>query len=80
MNLKINGTERVKGSYIKEKIETLSMIPKSSNEAGLQIADLVANPVGRYVLGIKKAEPGHEVDYAILEKKLTNTKLTILPK
>lgn len=80
LNLKINGTENIKGSEIKEKIETLSMIPKSANEAGLQIADLVANPIGRYVLNIKKTEPGHEVDYIILEKKLRNTGLTILPK
>ena len=80
LNLKINGTKNVKGSDIKEKIESLSMIPKSTNEAGLQIADLVANPIGRFVLEIKKAEPGHEVDYIILEKKLRSTGLTILPK
>jgi len=80
LNLKINGTENIKGSDIKEKIETLSMIPKSANEAGLQIADLVANPIGRHILEIKKTEPGHEVDYAILKKKLRSTGLTILPK
>lgn len=80
LNLKINGTENVRGSVIKKKVEHLYMIPKSANEAGLQIADLVANPLGRHVLGIKKSEPGHEVDYAVLEKKLSSLGLTILPK
>lgn len=80
LNLKINGTKNVKGSDIKEKIESLTMVPKSANEAGLQIADLVANPIGRYVLEIKKTEPGHEVNYNILEKKFRSSKLTVLPK
>jgi hypothetical protein len=79
LNFKINGTEIAKGSEIKEKIEALYTTPKSSNEAGLQIADLVANPIGRYILNIKKNEPGHEVNYDILRKKL-RTELVILPK
>lgn len=80
LNLKINGTGSVKGSDIKEKIDSLSMIPRLANESGLQIADLVANPIGRHVLNLKKTERGHEVEYSILERKLKNAKLTILPK
>ena len=80
LNLKMNGIDDIKGSEIHRKIETLSLVSKSANEAGLQIADLIANPVGRHVLGIKKTQPGHEIDYTILEKKLQGTKLTILPK
>lgn len=80
LNLKINGTEKIKGSEIKEKIESLSMIPKSANDAGLQIADIVANPIGRHILGLKKTEPGHEVMYEILKKKFRPTGLAILPK
>lgn len=80
LNLKINGTENIKGSEIKERIENLYMTPKSSNEAGLQIADLVANPIGRYVLKLKKSELGNEVEYEVLKKKLNSTGLTILPK
>ena len=80
LNTKINGTEKVKGSDIKDKIENLYMTPKSENEAALQIADLVANPIGRYVLKIKKSEPGNEVEYVILEKKFKDTGLIILPK
>lgn len=80
LNLKINGTENLKGSEIKEKVESLTTVYKSSNETGLQIADMVANPIGRFVLGIKKSEPGHEVMYEILKIKLRSTGLTILPK
>ncbi len=78
--MKINGTENFKGSEIKDRIEGLSMTPKSTNEAGLQIADLLANPIGRFILDIKKTEPGHEIDYSILEKKLRSNGLIILPK
>ena len=80
LNLKINGTENFKGSEIKDRVENLSMTLKSTNEAGLQIADLLANPIGRFVLDIKKTEPGHEIDYSILEKKLRSNGLIILPK
>lgn len=80
LNLKINGTDKVKGSDIKEKVDSLSMIPRLANEAGLQIVDLVANPIGRFVLNLKKKESGHEVEYSILKKKIKSGKLTILPK
>lgn len=73
LNSKINGTEFVTASDIKEKIENLYMTPKSQNEAGLQIADLTASPIGRHVLGIKN-KPGHEVKYSVLEKKLSRKK------
>lgn len=85
LNAKINGTDAVKGSNIKEKIENLYLTPKSANEAGLQIADLVANPVGRNVLRIP-TKPNHEVDYVLLEKKFSKKRkdgsfgLIILPK
>jgi len=85
LNTKINGTEKVKGSDIKEKIESLSMTPKSANEIGLQIADLVATPIGRHILEIPR-KPGHGVEYVVLEKKFRKRRkhassgLTILPK
>lgn len=79
LNLRINGTEEAKGSEIKEKVEILSMIPKSANEIGLQIADLVATPIGRYVLQIPR-KFGHGVEYSVLEEKLRSKGLTILPK
>lgn len=86
LNTKVNGTQFVRGSEIKDKIDTLKMIPKSKNEIGLQIADLVASPIGRRILKIK-AKPGHEVDFEILKKKFINKNgkvlqygLTVFPK
>lgn len=85
LNIKISGTELFTGAVIKEKIENLYLQPRSTNEAGLQIADLIASPVGRKILGIK-SKPGHEVDYSIIEKKFRKKKeddnpgLVILPK
>lgn len=86
LNTKINGTELVKGAEVKEKIENLYMTPKSKNEPGLQIADLVANPIGRNVLGMKR-KVGNEIDFEVLKKKFRNRNgrivnygLTIIPK
>ncbi len=78
LNLKINGTENVKGSEIKERVDNLYMAPKSSNEVGLQIADLVANPIGRNLLNIPR-KLGHEVDFEALQSKLEEA-LSISPK
>ncbi|MBI2268040.1 MAG: DUF3800 domain-containing protein [Candidatus Blackburnbacteria bacterium] len=62
------------------------MAPKSQNEAGLQIADLLATPIGRSILG-NKPKPGHEIDYSVLKNKFSKKKknaeelgLIILPK
>lgn len=86
LNAKVSGTKFVKGSEIKEKIDNLKMFPKSKNEIGLQIADLVASPIGRKVLKTK-LKPGHEIDSDVLKKKfiskngeIINYGLTIFPK
>jgi hypothetical protein len=80
LNLKINGTEKVKGAKIKEKILSLSIVPKSPSEVGLQIADLAANPIGRHILKIQKTKPGNEIVYKVLAKKMGSSGLTVLPK
>lgn len=86
INAKINGTELLKGSEIKDRIENLYLAPKSQNEAGLQIADLLATPIGRSILGTK-TKPGHEVKYSVLKNKFSkktkdneNLGLIVLPK
>jgi len=86
LNAKISGTKFVRGAEIREKIESLKMIPKSKNEIGLQISDFVASPIGRRILKIKR-KPGHEIDFDILKKKFINKNgkimgcgLTIFPK
>jgi hypothetical protein len=78
LNLKINGTAKIRPTIIKRKIENLYLSPKSLNEPGIQLADLVANPIGRHSLDIVR-KLGHEVDFKILEKKLAS-QITILPK
>lgn len=78
LNSKINGTSTVRASAIKEKIEDLRLAPKSLNEPGIQLADLVANPIGRHILKISR-KPCHEVDFEVLEKKI-GAQLTVIPK
>lgn len=86
LNAKVSGTELVKSTEIKAKIDNFKMVLKSKNEVGLQIADLVASPIGRSVLKSNRKE-GNEVDMSVLETKfikkneeVMNFGLTILPK
>ena len=77
LNTKISGTAKIKQADVKEKIENLYMIPKSANEPGIQLADLVASSIGRHILNISR-KPGHEVDFEVLKTKLSKS-LTIFP-
>ena len=65
LNLKVRGTRYVRASTINERIANLQTRPKSANVAGLQLADLVVSPIGRFVLG----KPTRE-DWAVIESKL----------
>lgn len=64
-NLKIQGTRRIRGGVVEERILALKLRNKKDNIAGLQLADLVVSPVGRYVLG----KPAKE-DWEIVSSKL----------
>lgn len=64
LNLKVQGTRHVQANAIDERIVGLITRPKSENIAGLQLADLVVSPIGRYVLG----KPTKE-DWSIIEGK-----------
>jgi len=83
LNLKIQGTRFLQAAQIERKLVGLNMRAKSENIAGLQLADLVASPIGRHVLG--KAD--HK-DYRIIETKFRKDSrgrhdgygLVILPK
>lgn len=65
LNLKIQGTRYVPASDVDERIVGLNLRPKAANIAGLQLADLVASPIGRHVLD-KPRQP----DWTIVESKL----------
>jgi len=64
LNLKVQGTESVQASTINDRITNLHTISKETNNAGLQLADLVVSPIGRFVLG----KPTKE-DWTIIESK-----------
>ena len=64
LNLKIQGTRYMQASAIEKRIMALNLREKSSNLAGLQLADLVVTPIGRFVMGTSVKE-----DYRIVEAK-----------
>ena len=65
LNLKIQGTRYLQATQIENRISGLQLRKKSENVGGLQLADLVATPIGRHVLGKKDHK-----DYGIIESKL----------
>ena len=81
--LEVRGTRHLLGCQIRRRLRALQLRSKSENIAGLQLADLVVAPIGRYLLG----KTTHE-DYLTVERKLLrnpgeNTAgegLVILPK
>lgn len=64
LNLKIQGTRFIEPSRIVRKITDFRIVPKSDGIAGLEIADLVASPIGRNIMGKKTKE-----DLKIIRKK-----------
>ena len=65
LNLKIQGTRHMQGKLVDDRISALNLRAKKENIAGLQLADLVVSPIGRYVLG----KPAKE-DWRIVEAKI----------
>ncbi len=64
LNLKISGSTFLKASQIEYRITNVVSRPKSSNIAGLQLADLVVTPIGRFVMEKRTKE-----DFTIIESK-----------
>lgn len=64
LNLKIQGTSYVQAKTIGQRVQGLGSRSKADNIAGLQLADLVVSPIGRFVLG----KPTKE-DWSIVESK-----------
>ncbi len=83
LNLKIRGTHYMQAQQIEKRILALNLRAKAENIAGLQLADLVVTPIGRYVLGKAVKE-----DFKIIQNKFrcNNTGewkgygLVVLPK
>lgn len=83
LSLTTQGTRYLQARTIKRRIVGMRASHKRENVSGLQLADLVVSPVGRYVLG----KAAHE-DFRIVEAKLRRrgasgyggTGLVVLPK
>ncbi|MBI4028618.1 MAG: DUF3800 domain-containing protein [Verrucomicrobia bacterium] len=83
LNLKVQGTRHVPAHDIERRIRGLVTRPKQDRIAGLEIADLVATPIGRYAMRKQIKE-----DFRIIEGKFQTNRqgsyegagLVILPK
>jgi hypothetical protein len=83
LNLKIQGTRYMQAHQIERRIIGLKLSAKSENIAGLQLADLVLTPIGRYIMGKAIKE-----DFKIIESKFRRNQhglwkgygLVVLPK
>lgn len=64
LSLRIQGTRYIQAKQVERRIAALKLRPKSDNVAGLQLADLVATPIGRHVIGKKDHD-----DYRVVEAK-----------
>jgi len=82
-SIRLRGTRYFKARDIRKRVKDLMIRPKQENIAGLQLADLVVSPIGRFVLG----KETHE-DFRIIEAKFRRRAngdyrgagLVILPK
>jgi hypothetical protein len=83
LNLKVQGTRFLQARAIERRILGLNLRDKTDNIAGLQVADLVVTPVGRYVLGKTIKE-----DFEIVKSKFRRSRdgkiegygLVVLPR
>ncbi|MDQ3458344.1 MAG: DUF3800 domain-containing protein [Deinococcota bacterium] len=81
-NVQLQGTRFLRGSRISRCIASLDIGNKHENIAGLQLADLVVSPIGRYVMGKRAYE-----DWQIIASKFrkrhgswSGAGLVVLPK
>jgi hypothetical protein len=83
LNLKIRGTKFLRAAQVAQRIQGLGLREKSSGLAGLELADLVVTPIGRFVQGKAVRE-----DFRIIEQKFRRAPggayqgygLVVLPK
>lgn len=58
MELRTSGTGYITASEVRKHISELHIRNKNNDIAGLQIADLIVSPVGRFVLGKNPSKIG----------------------
>jgi len=64
LNLKVQGTRFMRATQISHRIRGMALRDKTDLIAGLELADLVVTPIGRYVQGKSPRE-----DFHIIESK-----------
>lgn len=64
LNLKVSGTKYLQAVDVSNRVNQLTLVHKKRNIAGLQLADLIVSPAGRFVLGKKSHD-----DFSIIEEK-----------
>jgi len=72
LDLKIRGTAFIPASKIARRIHNFAIRGKKPNIAGLEIADVVATPIGRHVQG-KRTYPAYATNgdfFSAVSKKL----------
>lgn len=69
------GAGTISGYSINQTVMGMLLRSKGDNYAGLQIADLVATPIGRYISG-----KSSQADWHAIAQKISQSGLTILPK
>ncbi len=79
LKAKNTGTKLFRGVDVSRIIKQFSLTDKSENKNGLQLADLIATPIGRHFLGKKPKLIGNEIEYALLAKKIAKNDLLIFP-
>jgi len=90
LDLKIRGTKYVSASKIANRIRNFAIRNKSENVAGLQLADIIATPIARHVLG-KPTYPRYSEQgdfYSVIASKFRRDRfgraegmgLVVLPK
>jgi hypothetical protein len=70
LNLKVQGTRFMQAKAIESRVLGMNLRDKDANLAGLQLADLVVTPVGRFVQG----KPVRE-DFEIVKSKFRRNRL-----
>jgi len=73
------GTRIISSQELKNTIKRFQLKDKKDNDSGLQIADLIANRIGRYHLG-KQERIGNEILFENLRPKILDFEHQIFPK
>ena len=64
LNLKVKGTRYVRPERLVEKIADFKIVKKSEIVEGLEVADLMASPIGRFLINKETKE-----DFKIIKQK-----------